>query len=423
MSEELPVHAWDDTRLDAAYAARFDRPTPPGLANGLAGRLASTPRPTWSGGWAGLREAAPVLIVAIAVVVLAVGISLPTLRPIAPASPPAAGGPTTSPSPASASPGPSESAPLPWPFPAEVSSDGATYDVMTVDAAIAVRDGDPADRMLAVAGWESFATDVRFCTIALPGILGQLENQCVYNRWLADVPEPLTSWYDPPVRPAFRIAWDPGLGDDAIRFAGGSFPRGSHTAHVLVGHFHDPLAGQCTAEIRDDCDATFVVTDIAWSLTAATFSPPPTNLSIVSMSVDEALGVRDNGDAPVELAVGGWYLRETVPCLAVLTNAVRPLEDCINGFTWLMANPESLHALNPDGSGSIHPPAGPAFNLAFDVDSPSPEEVPLYRVLVGHFHDVRAAGCPDGERRTRCDRVFVVDAVWVVDAPPPTTAP
>ena len=400
-----PDEAWADSRLDAAFRGAFDREPPASLGGQIAEAL--RPGPSRSArsrlvGWAAAAAAvAALLIVSISFLPNGDG----------PADSGGIGSTSSGPS-GTRGPGPTDplTTAIAWPFPDRVASGDNQWTVMTVSAAIAVRASEPAPRTIAVAGWESYATEARYCTIALPGILGQLENQCAYNRWFADVPQPSMVWYDPPILPAFRIAWDQGVGDDAIRFAGGSFPRGSHTAHVLIGHFHDALADECGAEVRDRCSATFVVTDVAWTLTLATLHAPPSEPTVEPMSVDEAIGVRDGGDSSEELAVGGWYFRGVVPCLLYLTNAQRPLEDCVNPATWLMADPERLAVRATDGSESIKPPIGAAFNLAFEVQPAAAENEPVEVIFVGHFHDPRAADCAPA-RRVACDRLFVVDAV------------
>lgn len=135
------------------------------------------------------------------------------------------------------------------------------------------------------------------------------------------------------------------------------------------------------------------------------------------ISVAEAIGIRDADASAREVTVGGWYTFNPVPCPA-LPDPTSPLEDCAVDFTWLMAAPEQLHELASDGSGSIHPPAGPGINavLAYvDWSSPSGDRaIPV--VFVGHFHDRRAAACPAGDRKMRCETRFVVDSIlWTSD--------
>ena len=416
-----PRSDWDDARLDASFRQRCGGALPSGLPDRIHAALAEQSRAPRS--WLPVAPIAAAATILVAIGILVIGSNLapvgptpsPTSRPsfVATATP----GLTTAPASSALSR-------LPWPFPDRVTSGDTTYDVLTVDEAVATRDTDASARSIAVAGWESFATDIRFCTIARPGILGQLENQCVFNRWLADAPQPMSSWYDPPVTPAFRFAWERGVKDDEIRFAGGSFPRGSHTAEVLVGHFHDPLVGQCDPASRRQCDSVFVVTDVPWTLTAATFRPPPPESTFAPMTVDEAVGVRDAADSPAELAVGGWYVRNIVPC-PPLPSAQVPLEDCMNDFTWLMANPEQLAVLASDGSGSVQAPTGPAISLVLGERVAPQTSAPVFSLAIGHFRDAGAADCPPGGRALACERRFVVDIILELPAPAgsPGTSP
>ena len=110
--------------------------------------------------------------------------------------------------------------------------------------------------------------------------------------------------------------------------------------------------------------------------------------------------------------VAGWFAFNPVPCPA-RPGATSPLENCGADFAWLMESPEQLHVLNPDGSGSINPPKGPAVNVVTGfVDAGLPSDgQPLAVVVQGHFRDERASECPAGERRDRCDALFVLDTV------------
>jgi hypothetical protein len=145
------------------------------------------------------------------------------------------------------------------------------------------------------------------------------------------------------------------------------------------------------------------------------------------LSVSDAIAVRDGETSPREIAVGGWFVLNPVPC-PLLPDGTSELEDCIVSYTWLMAAPERLEDIASDGSGSIHPPVGPGINpvIAYvDWSPPSRHARPTPVVLAGHFHDARASGCPSGDRRTRCEGRFVVDSiVWESGvANDPSTAP
>lgn len=138
---------------------------------------------------------------------------------------------------------------------------------------------------------------------------------------------------------------------------------------------------------------------------------PSSNESQSVLSVAEALKIRETTTEEREIAVGGWLASFPVPC-AQIPDATM-FETCAVAFTWLMAAPEQLRDLQPDGSGAIHPPTGPGFNVALVfVDwLPPAGDAPIRAAFVGHFHDRRADACGGGERRAHCEDVFVVDSV------------
>jgi hypothetical protein len=300
---------------------------------------------------------------------------------------------------------------LGWPFPDHVATASGDLVPISVAEAVAVRAADSRPVEIAVAGWQSNATAFRFCTAAFRGLIGELENQCAYNRWLADAPEPITDWYDPPMGPAFRLAGDPiwrvpnllEWGDPGIIHF-----RGASVAAVLVGHFHDPASTGCGAEEVQQCSGVFVVDSVPWVLTTDRFVSPTSPVHLHPMSVADAIWARDADDAST-LAVGGWFESNTVPCPG-LRDGQMPLEDCANDFTWLMASAEQLSVLNADGSGQVHPPSGPAISVVYSSTLPPPNAVPIDVILIGHFHDPSAVTCPAGARRTACGNRFVVDA-------------
>lgn len=140
------------------------------------------------------------------------------------------------------------------------------------------------------------------------------------------------------------------------------------------------------------------------------------------LSVSDALARRDAGSAD-RIAVLGWAVRFFVPC-PLLADAYQPLENCVYRFSWLMADAERLNVANPDGSGSINLPVGPAFNTSFN---PPDAGILQAVVVIGRFHDPRSALCPAGSRRDTCGRLFVADgAAWLgptSTGAPPTGAP
>ena len=129
--------------------------------------------------------------------------------------------------------------------------------------------------------------------------------------------------------------------------------------------------------------------------TAATPSDVPAEVDgLEVLSLTAALSKRDAGSSD-RIAVFGWAVRFFVPCPQP-PDAYQPLESCVYRFTWLMAAPEQLSITNADGSGSIHPPVGPAVNTTFDPPDPA---VPQAVVVIGRFNDPRSAQCPAGSRR------------------------
>jgi len=410
---------WDDTRLDAAFRAAFRHAAPATLMDRVAEEVGKRARrPIWP------RRPffAPSVLAGVALVaVLALTASLtgvsPRPTPGASSVAAATNGATAS----QPSPEATLTTRVTWPFPGRVTVGGETYGTMTVGDAENVRAAGGGPVSIAVAGWESFATEDRFCTLALTGLLGRLENRCVYNFWLGDTLQPTSPWYDPPIQPAIRFVWATDWQPDpaGIRFRGGSRPNGSGLAVVLVGHFDDPVAAQCRPDVIDQCRSTLVVDKIAWTLTAATFTVPPAMTSGAAnapMSVEEAIGFRDETASSAELAVGGWFEENPVPCPQVV-DAQQPLEDCIWNFTWLMRDPEPLSVTASDGSGSIRRPSGPAISLVVDgVSGPTIGQL-AYVLAVGHFRDPRSATCPAGDRRTACEQRFVVDYLFGFPAP------
>ncbi len=157
------------------------------------------------------------------------------------------------------------------------------------------------------------------------------------------------------------------------------------------------------------------------SIAAGPSSVPSEVDGLEVLSVQEALARRAAGSSD-RIAVFGWAVRFFVPCPQP-PDAYQPLESCVYRFTWLMATPEQLSVMNPDGSGSIHPPLGPAFNTTYDPLEPA---VPQAVVVIGRFNDPRSAQCPAGARRDACARLFVVEgAAWLgpTSSAPPYASP
>jgi hypothetical protein len=141
-----------------------------------------------------------------------------------------------------------------------------------------------------------------------------------------------------------------------------------------------------------------------------------------ALTITQAISIRDAGVDDREIVVtgflGGAGLR--LPCPMVLLPKNPTRLDCPQGFAWLMLDPESLTTTFPDGSGSNHPPVGPAIHPSFAlVDQPARANVrdgaesPTPMTVVGHFDDRRAESCPAADVAA-CRDTFVIDRV--VDA-------
>ena len=404
MNDRGPRADWDDGRLDAAFRARFGVTPPPHLTRRVIGRLALMRRRAWPLGMpAQLASAVAVAIVAI------VGMSVLGVRGPSASTTPSTPGPSfrAEPSPTSSAvavvrgPG--------WPFPDRVRSPQGEYPVASVQEAIAERNSNAEPIEIAVGGWQADASARRFCELVLADPGSQLQSACANDRWLGAAPQPDVVWSEaPPEQPAIRILavnWRPGAAD--IRFEGNS------VGAVMVGHFHDPMTAQCRPTNRNLCDATFIVDDVVWTLTPTALRVPPPDTALSAFSVAEALEIRDSGSS-LEIAAFGFYVSMPVPCPHP-AGQFWPLEDCLFDHTWLMANPEQLDVVASDGSGSIHPPSGPAFNLA-TFGGPSGSGEPVGSVVVGHFNDPLSDQCPAGPRRVACQQRFVVDGGFKLGA-------
>jgi hypothetical protein len=133
-------------------------------------------------------------------------------------------------------------------------------------------------------------------------------------------------------------------------------------------------------------------------------------------------------EAETDVAVSGWFQQPApIECPAPLAPVVVPLlEDCTVDATWLMANPESLITIEPDGWG-MGSPSGPAINVALDQPHlawarPLPQQgasTPTPVVFIGRFADARADGCAPDRRQACRDRFVVTVVAWAngVDFP------
>ena len=158
-------------------------------------------------------------------------------------------------------------------FPAEV--DG--MPVISVMRALEMRD-DPAqatEERIAVRGWYTpwFPVPCPAPTVPLPPLI----EGCPYDMAaLAALPEvlhvenPNGGVFEKPSGPALNprfIASDP----PDLGVAAGDWPA----PVVFIGHFHDPSAASCPADLRDACERAFVIDSLAWVGGAATPTATP----------------------------------------------------------------------------------------------------------------------------------------------------
>jgi hypothetical protein len=140
-----------------------------------------------------------------------------------------------------------------------------------------------------------------------------------------------------------------------------------------------------------------------------------TGATLPVVSVSDAITVRDGGVNSEELAVGGWYEFNVVPC-PLTHGELTPLEDCVLDFAWLMAAPEQLATTDPTGAGAFRGPAGPAIHpvllgraVQFMLGA-YPD--PVHVVFVGHFDDPLAARCGRSNQQHCADQFMVDELGW-----------
>jgi hypothetical protein len=151
-------------------------------------------------------------------------------------------------------------------------------------------------------------------------------------------------------------------------------------------------------------------------------------MGLPTISVGDAIAVRDAGVDDREIAVHGWFAPFLpVPCpYTPATSPVQPV--CPDDQMVLMEAPESLVTSNGNGS-SRRSPTGPHFQIDVDdldggwqprlpVTAATP---PVEIAVVGHFDDRRSASCPVDVQAACRDR-FVVDRVgWANGEALPTS--
>jgi len=400
---------WDAHRLDAAFQARFDQPAPPHLRERIVQEIAaSTTRAPLMRSFRAVTRTAVAAIAIFVAVIATIGISgiSPTL-PTASLTTPATATPTT----------PPLIGTVGAPFPSSIRPSGsdATYAVLSVADAAAIRDRGVDDREIAVAGWYQPPRPIP-CPL-LPDAVQPLEDCALITSWLlprTDLldPGPIGAPSVPMIKPV--TAWQPS--------STASIPA----AVVFVGHFDDSRAAQCPAgERRVRCQDRFVVDIVAWDDGPSLDGFPTEIAGLPVISMSQAIVDRET-DLSGQLAIAGWYQESSpVSCPALPSVAVEFLEgSCAIPLTWFLEAPESIidviqTATSTQFGGSG--PLGPAINPVFPtvpppLAHPLPNQggsTPTQAILIGHFNDSRASLCSQDAPQVCLGR-FVVDAVpWV----------
>ena len=253
---------WDDERIAAAFRARFDRPAPPTLAadihRAIAGAAPARPLPFLRGRrWSTLAAAV--------VVVVVTGTALVGLGGLG-----RLGGAPSSSAPAAS---PSGDVGVPASSTLEPPRSILGLDVVSVSAALGVRDAGVDDREIAVRGWFTPAPAISCGPAPATRAVSPVQARCPdQNVWLTEEAESLVHVngnqedVDGPHGPALNpdldgldLSWEPlplTIGKDSA-----SVPA----AVVFVGHFDDRRASLCPAEEAAACRDRFVVDQVAWA--------------------------------------------------------------------------------------------------------------------------------------------------------------
>lgn len=143
------------------------------------------------------------------------------------------------------------------------------------------------------------------------------------------------------------------------------------------------------------------------------------------ISVAAAITVRDGGrDTGRELVVDGYLSpAPTLACPFIPADQNPTRIVCPQSFQWLMDEPEILMAVGPNETLG-GPPKGAAIHPSFALVEPPTVPIPatgavepLPVVLIGHFHDRRAALCEPADLAA-CGDAFIVDRVAAVNGEP-----
>lgn len=262
----MTAEPWDDERLAAAFADRYDRPAPRELTIATIERVRVTRRrPRW---WPNVDR--PTAL-GLASVVAVIAILAVLVMPRAGAGPGASATPSGVPSPVAS---PAQNTPYqsfpPSPAVAGFAALAAGLQVHAViDAAALLADPLLADTELAFAGWYS-ASDIALPCPFESAPASPIEIRCSdVHAWLSATNRPIlsaTGSFDQPANPAGLIALrfvppvDPPAGQ------GGPPPDAMITTPkpiVIVGHFNDERSVRCPPDVRSTCEQTLVVDGVA----------------------------------------------------------------------------------------------------------------------------------------------------------------
>jgi len=204
------------------------------------------------------------------------------------------------------------------------------------------------------------------------------------------------------------------------------------------------LALALVGVIATACAGTAVPSSgpIATGITLAG-SPPATGVTLPAvveglpvLSVEAAIGAHDAGAFPDDslLAVGGWLEATLPPGCPYDPSNPNPaaLEEVCGWIDHVLArDPQALATTVTAGDASEttgRNPSGPYLvprqgegaiinEAEFDHPGSGDGYAPRAAIILGHFHDPRAALCPAAKRAT-CDGEFVADQVAWLDGTP-----
>ena len=409
---------WDDERLGAAFTAMARmHPAPADLVSATSNAVATPRRTTFTMRWA---VAGMALVVGMIVVIGGGILGYQAFRPVLPAGASPATGQVATTSPASGAP----TAPSGTPG---SSNPLLALPIIGVGDAIAVRDGGIDDRQIAVRGWYQNGGPVP-CP-SNPAVVNPLQPDCPDDRvWLTRDPETLFL-FQPDGGETARQPTGAALNPDFDVVDPASWGLLYPTIDlqpvelVMVGHFDDPLSATCPTESMQACRDQFVV-DQVWTPDGKSMLDQTRDGATVipTITVSDAITIRDNGTDGHEIAVRGFYSDNSpTPCMDRLGPiAIHPLQmTCFDEYVWLLEYPERLPVV-ASRSGMAPQPAGPGLHpylgrlgQRWTTDGVTPSHG-VDVVMVGHFDDHEAASCPKPSRQACRDR-FVVDQVWSGD--------